>query len=190
MDVIVKLHLDQLKRDYDSMVQLPGPVITWEPIGQFHPPHTYPEQYRVVYNILAPTVNGNANRHVLEIDCRAPNYPFTLPIARFTTPVLKHPHVWEPGSARYPEMCTGGMPLSETLAMFCVRLGGFFLYDKTLIYRNSIASRQFEQFYDDNRNRLPLAHVVLPVITGASSSFRKMGTIRRPDNTGNPSPKR
>jgi hypothetical protein len=158
------LHFQRLERDYNSMKLLNGPLITWEVKSPMNPPESYPVKYLITYHMLAPTVEGDRSNHIIEINTSSPSYPVAVvPTMIFRTPIIKHPHVYSDGSKR---VCSGGMPLSETLAFLCVRLARFFQYDPTLINIRSIASMEFYNWYIKNRKNLPLDRSPLPNLEG------------------------
>ncbi len=160
------VHARRLEADYRAMQRLPGPLITWQPDWTNIPGRTYPNRYLVTFHLLAPTVEGDRREHVIEIDCSSYDYPIRyLPQVKFRTAVIKHPHVYSDNSRR---ICLGGFPLSEDLAKLCVRLARFFQYDPLLINPKSLASREFYEWYIQNRGRLPLDHSPLPNLDGTA----------------------
>lgn len=192
------VHAARLASDYSSMQHITGQVITWKGVPPGNPAQRiYPSRYTVTFNMLAPTINGNAYQHTIEIDCSSLEYPRSMPFASFITPVVKHPHFFDDG-----RICLGGFPLEESLAELCIRLARFLQYDPTLINPNSIASSDFYRWYQKNHNHLPLDRSPLPVLEEADGGFRVKGGIRRPSqpsvneppgtmtikrrNTGNP----
>jgi hypothetical protein len=162
-----------IKKDYESMMNLRGPLITWKPIGTINPlSQIFPLKYLVVYKIKAPTISGIRTSHEVEIDCSSANYPFYSPIIKFHTPELKHPHVFSDGSKR---VCIGNKPLSETLACLCLRLARYFQFDSSIINPRSIASKEFYCWYLKNQNQLPLDHSALPSLDGFKLKIVKRG---------------
>ena len=171
------VHTARLENDYKSMLQITGNVITWQGIPAANPAQRiYPSKYLVTYNILAPTVRGDSRQHTIEIDCSSPHYPGQLPLARFTTPVVRHPHFYDDG-----KICLGGVPLEEPLAALCIRLAGFLQYDPKLVNENSAASYDSLVWYRANRYRFPLDRSPLPRIDDGvgGSGFRRKSTIRQ-----------
>jgi ubiquitin-protein ligase len=162
MNAMAIVRFNRLKKDYQSMQKLVGTLITWKPLGKYDAANSvYPEKYEVTFNIKAPTISGDLNQHKLEIDCSAGSYPNTLPIVKFTTPVVRHPHIYTNGSSL---VCLDSVPLSELLGNLCIRLAGFLQYNSTLINPNSLASRDSYEWYLANKSRLPLDHSPLPVL--------------------------
>jgi ubiquitin-protein ligase len=172
------VHLKRLENDYRSMQRLHGSVITWEPLDAATPPRSYPSKYRVMFHLLAPTVEGNRPQHVVEIDCSRQDYPRFPPVVTFQTPIVKHPHVFSDGSHR---VCLGGFPLEESLAELCVRLARFLQFDANLINPKSLASVEFYAWYQQNRAHLPLDRSPLPDLDGMGTGFRVKS--RRPGGT-------
>jgi len=170
------VHAARLESDYNSMLRITGQLITWKGVPPGNPTQRiYPSRYVVTFHMLAPTINGNASLHAIEIDCSSLEYPRYMPSARFTTPVVKHPHFYDDG-----RVCLGGFPLEESLAELCIRLARFLQYDPTLINIKSIASMNFYSWYQANRSHLPLDHSPLPILEEVSGGFRMKGSIRRP----------
>ena len=142
------VHLKRLEADYKSMQQLHGPLITWASDPPSSSSNKYPSKYSVTYHMMAPTIEGDRQQHIIEIDCSSVDYPLRyLPQVKFRTPIIKHPHIYSDGSRR---ICLGGFPLSEDLGKMCIRLARFFQYDPLLIDTRSIASREFYDWYLKN----------------------------------------
>ncbi len=176
------VHAKRLERDYLLMMQLQGPVITWQSATVANPAQrSYPSVYNVTYHILAPTSHGDRNSHTIEINCSSLDYPGRQPDARFLTPVLKHPHSFNNG-----KICLGGFPIEESLAALCIRLGRFFTYDPNIINPNSIASNEFNDWYRTNRTRLPLQRVVLPQLDEENASGRGGFTVKSRSSSSTP----
>jgi len=172
-DASLYVRQSRLASDYRSMEKLSGTVITWEALPPFNLAQgVYPAQYRVTYNIRAPTQGGETSGHVLLIDCRGAKYPFAPPDVSFQTSELRHPHVFSDGSHR---VCLGGFPVEESLAELCIRIGRFFLYDPNMLDMGSIASQEFLAWYNKNRSRLPLEQALLPSLDIARSGLRVTG---------------
>lgn len=157
------VHYARIESDYNSMQKLRGSMIAWEALLPCNPQQgVYPSRYRVTYNVHAPTVSGNRRQHVLDIDCSSLDYPLrSQPNVRFTTPVIKHPHIFTD-----QRVCLGGFPLEESLAELCIRLARFFQYDPRLINPTSIATPEFYNWYQKNRSQLPLDRSPLPTLAG------------------------
>ncbi len=167
-------HMSRLESDYNSMQQITGDVIKWEGTPPKHPDQRiYPSKYRITYNILAPTVKGDSRQHIIEIDCSSIYYPGQLPVARFLTPLAKHPHVYSDG-----KICLGGFPLEESLAELCVRLARFLQYDPEIINLDSPVSYDAKNWYLQNKHRFPIDRSPLPRLGEDSGGFKKK-TIRR-----------
>lgn len=164
------VHRKRLEIDYKSMQQLRGSLISWVSDQPSNSSTQFPSKYVVTYHMIAPTIEGDLRKHILDIDCSSVDYPLRyLPQVKFRTPVIKHPHIYSDGSRR---ICLGGFPLSEDLGKMCIRLARFFQYDLSLIDPRSIASREFYDWYLQNRNRLPLDHSQIPIMTDDSDGFR------------------
>lgn len=155
------VHTARLESDYKSMLHLTGPVITWLPASAGVDPVRgfYPDKYIVTFNILAPTSQGDAEQHVLEIDCSSPAYPRNSPFVKCKTPVVLHPHFYD-----YGDVCLGGFPVEEPLAGLCIRLARFLQFDPTMINLNSIASSAHNSWYQSNKHRFPMDHKALPTL--------------------------
>jgi len=151
----------RLESDYKSMLHLTGPVIFWRPVSTEVAPVSglYPDKYIVAFNIRAPTVNGDANSHMLEIDCSSPSYPRSAPVVRCQTPVVLHPHFYNHG-----QVCLGGFPLEEYLAELCIRLARFLQFDPMMINPDSIASHEHNAWYERNRWSYQFDHQPLPTL--------------------------
>jgi hypothetical protein len=150
------VHLQRLSSDYESMKQLTGAMVSWRILSIDHNP---PDRYQVTFNILAETVNGVRNEHVMEIDCSSLEYPRRPPALRLTSYTVKHPHVFRDG-----RICIGGFPIGESLAELCIRMCRFLQYDPTFINPGSIATSEFDYWYQENRSRLPMDRSPLPTI--------------------------
>ena len=158
----------RLAADYRAMQRLSGPMITWEALQPYDIAHNiYPSKYRITFNIVAPTTSGNANRHVLLVDCSGVKYPFAPPDVRFETSPLRHPHIFND-----KRVCLGGFPVEETLAELCLRLVRFFQYDPNMINIKSIASQEFYDWYIQHRASLPLDRQALPSLDEQRPLFR------------------
>lgn len=173
------VHLARLESDYKAMERLRGDRISWEATGEYNLSRgIYPSQYAIAYQVLAPTVNGNRRKHELSVNTSAADYPVNAqPFVRFTTPALKHPHIFSDG-----RVCLGGFPLEDSLADMCIRLFRFFLFDAGVINPRSIATRSFWDWFQNNKQKLPLEHAPLPTLSDgfiikhrAHSSFTVKG---------------
>jgi len=169
-------HMARLESDYNSMQQIKGEVIKWEGMPPANPTQkTYPNKYRITYNILAPTVRGDLPQHIVEIDCSSLHYPGHPPGVRFTTPRVKHPHIFEDSN-----VCLGGFPLEESLAELCVRLARFLQYDPDTINLNSAVNADLKNWYLHNRHRFPIDHSPLPRLGEESGGFKKKAIRQAP----------
>ena len=167
VDEVTYLHFRSLAIDYQSIQQLAGPVITWEPLTEADPPFRHPDKYRVTFNLRAPTVRGESSRHVVEIDTSSLSYPGKEPYAKLQTDVVPHPHIYSDG-----RICLRGHPQEETLAALCVRIARYLQYDPALIDKDSVASKEFWQWYVQNRHRLPLDRTPLPALDRPRGGLR------------------
>lgn len=156
------IHLARLESDYKAMQKLRGERISWVATGEYNLSQgIYPSQYSITYQVLAPTVKGNRRKHELSVNTSAADYPDNAqPFVRFTTPVLKHPHMFSDG-----RVCLGGFPLEDSLADMCIRIFRFFIFDMGVINPKSIATRSFWDWFQVNKQQLPLERVSLPTLS-------------------------
>jgi len=180
---LLYVHSQRLKTDYESMLRLPGPYILWKPltpvdVGRL----VYPTRYELTFCIKAPTADNTVrNTHIVEFDLSALGYPINaLPIAKFRTSWLKHPHVYSDG-----RVCIGALNPTHSLAETTIRVAGFFVYDPVLINNRSIATTSYMNYYLENKGTLPLQQVRLPTIDLVSHAAAKRSfVIKRVGNGG------
>lgn len=136
----------RLKSDYEEMVNIRGPLISWKPV-RGNPP--FIEEYELSVNIngIISNVPTHRNNHIIKLVLPA-NYPAAAPdIQMLSTPVLYHPN-WFAGG----KWCGGKWIMSESLGNHVIRMIRTIQYDTEITNETSPANQDANNWYKIKKN--------------------------------------
>ncbi len=150
----------RLQNDFRAMQALQSDVIKWEADRRV-PPEIYAVDF-TLRGMIGPESFRETHTVVIKL---LPEYPDRPPQAKFTSrPILYHPHVFGNGV-----VCVGGYSPDEGLAVFCLRLAKYIQFQPYLINIKSPANKDALQWFELNRNKLPVDNTPLPDLAWEAS---------------------
>lgn len=150
----------RLEHDYLAMQALQSDIIKWEADRRI-PPEIYAVDF-TLRGMIGPDSFRETHTVVIKL---LPEYPDRPPLAKFTSrPLLYHPHVFGNGV-----VCVGGYSPDEGLAVFCLRLAKYIQFQPYLINTKSPANKEALQWFEQNRDKLPVDNTPLPDVASEAS---------------------
>ena len=138
-------------------------AFSWVATGEYNLSRESASQYSITYPGPAqPSREIDETRLTGIYNASAADCPVNAqPFVRFTTPVLKHPHMFSDG-----RVCLGGFPLEDSLAeRMCIRIfrSSYLIWESST--QKALLLAALGLVYQVNKQQLPLERVSLPTLS-------------------------
>jgi ubiquitin-protein ligase len=149
--------LIRLANDYQEMVNLRGPIVSWN-VRQGQPPHVEAYELTVsILSIIGPTPRFREQHQILI------TLPATYPhqsaphVAMLSRPVVFHPNWWANGG-----WCYGTWDVAEGLGHHVVRMLRTLQFNRDITHPGSPANQEAAAWYQTHMQHCPCDTQTLP----------------------------